>query len=104
MHGELAGVAAGIRTDLALERSLIVVDSQMFLQTAAVCCCIGTVFALVRLLARVRAAVHVEFVPSAETLMAKLTFKWLLTWAVDRKTISVNLSFSITLQQSTIKN
>lgn len=53
MDGELAGVAAGVGTDLALIRPFIIVDTQVLLQTAAVCCCIGTVFTLVRLLARV---------------------------------------------------
>lgn len=79
MHGELAGVAAGIRTDLTFKRSLVIVDTQVLLQTAAVCCCVGAVFTLVRLLARVRTAVHVELVSPAEALVAQLAFKRLLT-------------------------
>lgn len=91
VHGELAGVAAGVRTDLAFKRPLIVVDAEVLLQTAAVCCCIGTVFTLVRLLACVRAAVHVELVPPTEALMAQLALKWLLTWTADGQTICVNI-------------
>jgi len=85
VDGELAGVAAGVRTNLALKRPFIIVDSQVLLQTAAVCCCVGTVLTLVRLLACVRAAVHVELVPPAEAFVAKLTFKWLLTCMADEK-------------------
>lgn len=80
VHGELAGVAAGVGADLALERPLVVVDAQVLLQTAAVRRRVRTVLALVRLLARVRAAVHVELVPPAEALVAQLAFKRLLTW------------------------
>lgn len=79
MHRELAGVAAGVRTDLALERPLVVVDAQVLLQAAAVGGRVGAVLALVRLLARVGAAVHVELVPPTEALVAQLTFKRLLT-------------------------
>lgn len=53
MYGELAGVAAGVRTDLAFERPLVIVDPQVLLQTAAVCCSVGTVFTFVWLLAGV---------------------------------------------------
>lgn len=53
VHGELAGVAAGVRADLAFKRPFVIVDAQVLLQTAAVGGCIGTVFTLVRLLARV---------------------------------------------------
>lgn len=80
MHGELAGVAAGIGADLTLEGPLIIVDTEVFLQTAAVGRSVGTVLALVRLLSRVGAEVHVQLVPPAEPLLAQLTFKWLLTW------------------------
>ena len=90
MHGKLAGVAAGVRTDLAFERSFIIVNTQVLLQTAAVCCCIGTVFTFVRPLTCVRAAVHVELVPPTEALVAKLTFKRFFTWLVNGKTNSVN--------------
>lgn len=78
MHSELTGVAAGVRTDLALERPLVVVDAQVLLQAAAVGGSIRAVLALVRLLARVRAAVHVELVSPAEALVTHLTLKWLL--------------------------
>lgn len=83
MHCELAGVAAGIGTDLALERPLVIVDAKVLLQAAAVSGCIGAVFTLVRLLARVGATVHVELVPPTETLVAQLAFKRLLTWTAD---------------------
>lgn len=87
MHGELAGVAAGVGTDLAFKRSFIIVDPQVLLQTAAVRCCVRTDLTLVRLLARVRAAVHVELVPATEALVAQLTFKRLLACVADvRKT------------------
>lgn len=79
VHRELARVAAGVRADLAFERPLVVVDTQVLLQTAAVGCCVGTVLTFVRLLACVRAAVHVELVASAEALVAQFTFKRLLT-------------------------
>ena len=75
---ELAGVAAGVGADLALEGPLVVVDAEVLLQTAAVGRRIRTVFALVRLLPRVRAAVHVELVSPAEALVAQLTLKRLL--------------------------
>lgn len=83
MHGELAGVAAGVRTDLAFEGPLVVVDAEVLLQAAAVGRGVRTVLALVRLLARVRAAVHVELVPPTEALVAQLAFEWLLTWTAD---------------------
>lgn len=79
VHGELAGVAAGVRADLAFEGPLVVVDPQVLLQAAAVCCCVRTVLALVRLLACVRAAVHVELVAPTEAFVAQLTLKGLLT-------------------------
>lgn len=89
MHGKLAGVAAGVRTDLAFEWPFIIVDTQVLLQAAAVCCCIGTVFTFVWLLTCVRAAVHVQLVPPTEAFVAQFTFKWLLTWMADRKTTGV---------------
>lgn len=79
----MAGVAAGVRTDLALEGPFVVVDAEVLLQAAAVGRGVRTVFALVRLLARVRAAVHVELVPPTEALVAQLAFEWLLTWTAD---------------------
>lgn len=51
VHGELTGVATGVRTDLTFEWPFVVVDSQVLLQTAAVRRCVRTVFAFVRLLA-----------------------------------------------------
>lgn len=53
VNGELAGVAAGIGTDLAFKGPLVVVDPEVFLQAAAVCGRIQAVFAFVRLLTRV---------------------------------------------------
>lgn len=50
MDGELAGVAAGVWTDLAFKRPFVIVDTQVLLQTAAVGRRVGTVFTLVRLL------------------------------------------------------
>lgn len=53
MNGELAGVAAGVGTDLAFEGPLVVVDAEVFLQAAAVCRRVQAMFAFVRLLTRV---------------------------------------------------
>lgn len=78
MYGELAGVAAGVRADLALKRPLVVVDVQVLFEAAAVRGCVGTVFAFVWPLACVRAAVHVQLVPSAEALVTQLAFEGLL--------------------------
>lgn len=83
MDGELAGVAAGVGADLALEGPLVVVDAQVLLQAAAVRRRVQAVFAFVRLLARVRAAVHVELVPPAEALVAQLALEGLLTWRAE---------------------
>lgn len=47
MHGELAGVAAGVRADLALEGPLVIVHTQVLLQAAAVCGGVRAVLALV---------------------------------------------------------
>lgn len=83
MNGELAGVAAGVGTDLAFKGPLVVVDPEVLLQAAAVCRGVQAVFAFVRLLARVRATVHVQLVPPTEALVAQLTFKRLLAWMAD---------------------
>lgn len=88
VNDELAGVAAGVRADLAFERPLVVVDAQVLLQTAAVRRRVGTVFALVRFLPRVRAAVHVELVPATEALVAQLALERLLTWKITRESVS----------------
>lgn len=80
VHGELAGVAAGVWTDLTFKGPLVVMDAEVFLETAAVRRCVQAVFALVRLLSCVWAAVHVELVPPTEALVTQLTFKRLLTW------------------------
>lgn len=85
MNGELAGVAAGVGADLAFEGPLVVVDAEVFLQAAAVGRRVQAVFALVRLLPRVRATVHVQLVPPAEALVAQLAFKGLLTWGGRRE-------------------
>lgn len=79
VHGELAGVATSVRTNLAFKGPFVVVNAQVLLQTAAVRRCVRTVFTLVRLLARVQTAVHVELVAPAEALVAQLTFERLLT-------------------------
>lgn len=83
MNGQLAGVAAGVGADLAFEGPLVVVDPEVFLQAAAVRRRVQAVFAFVRLLTRVRAAVHVQLVPPTEALVAQLTLKRLLTWTAD---------------------
>lgn len=53
VNGELAGVAAGVGTDLAFKWPLVVVDPQVLLQAAAVRRRVQAVFAFVWLLARV---------------------------------------------------
>lgn len=78
MHGELAGVAAGVRADLALERPLVVMDAQVLFEAAAVCGRVGAVLTLVRPLAGVGAAVHVQLVPPTEALVAQLALEGLL--------------------------
>lgn len=50
MNGELAGVSASVRTDLTLKRPLVVVDTQVLLQAAAVGGGVRAVLAFVRLL------------------------------------------------------
>lgn len=83
VHGQLAGVAAGVRADLTFEGPLVVVDPEVLLQAAAVRRGVQAVLAFVRLLAGVRAAVHVELVPPTEALVAQLTFKGLLAWTTE---------------------
>lgn len=80
VHGELAGVAAGVGADLTLERPLVVVHAQVFLQAAAVCGGVRAVLALVWLFPRVRATVQVQLVPPAEALVAQLTLERPVTW------------------------
>lgn len=80
VHGELAGVAAGVRADLALEGPLVVVHAQVLLQAAAVRRGVRAVLTLVRLLPRVWAAVQVQLVPPAEALMAQFTLVWPVAW------------------------
>lgn len=50
MHSELAGIAAGVRTDLALEGPFVIMHSQVLFQAAAVCSGVWAVLALVWLL------------------------------------------------------
>lgn len=50
MDGELAGVAAGVRTDLAFKGPLVVVDAEVLLEAAAVRRGVQAVFAFVWLL------------------------------------------------------
>lgn len=85
VNGELAGVAAGVGADLAFEGPLVVVDAEVLLQAAAVRRRVQAVFAFVRLLARVRAAVHVELVPPTEALVAQLALEGLLTWRAEAR-------------------
>lgn len=83
MHGELAGVAAGVGTDLALEGSLVVVNTQVLFQAAAVCGGVRAELALVRLFASVRAAVQVQLIPPTEPLVAQITLERPVAWKTN---------------------
>lgn len=80
MHGELAGVAAGVRADLALEGPLVIVHTQVLFQAAAVCSGVRAELALVWLFPGVRAAVQVQLVPATEALVAQFTLERPVAW------------------------
>lgn len=73
MHGELAGVAAGVGADLALEGPLVRVDPQVLLEAAAVHSGVVTQVTLVRLHTCVAPHVHGQVVLPAEALVTELT-------------------------------
>lgn len=75
VNGELAGVSAGVGAYLTLEGSFVVVDTEMFLQAAAVGRRVRAVFTLVRLLSSVQTAVQIEFISTTESLMTEFTLK-----------------------------
>lgn len=80
MHSELAGVAAGVGADLALKGSLVIVNTQVLFQAAAVCGGVRAELALVWLLAGVGAAVQVQLVPPTEALVAQFTLERPVAW------------------------
>ena len=73
VHGELAGVAAGVGAELALVGPLVRVDAQVLLEAAAVHGRVVTQVALVGLHAGVAAHVHGQVVLAAEALGTELT-------------------------------
>ena len=73
VDGELAGVAAGVGADLALEGPLVGVDAQVLVQAAAVGGGVGARLALVGLHARVAPHVRLQLVLAAEALAADFT-------------------------------
>ena len=80
VHGELAGVAAGVGADLALEGPLVRVDAQVLVEAAAVGGRVVTALALVGLHARVAAHVRLQLVLAAEALAADLTLVGLVAF------------------------
>ena len=73
VHGELAGVAAGVGAELALVGPLVRVDAQVLLEAAAVHGRVVAQVALVGLHAGVAAHVHGQVVLPAEALVAEIT-------------------------------
>lgn len=73
VHGELAGVAAGVGAELALVGPLVRVDAQVLLEAAAVHGRVVAQVALVGLHAGMAAHVHGQVVLPAEALVAELT-------------------------------
>jgi hypothetical protein len=85
VHGELAGVATGVGTDLALEGSLVRVDAQVLVKAAAVRRRVVARLALVGLDARVAAHVRLQLVLPAEALPAHLTLVGFVTFRCTRE-------------------
>lgn len=80
VHGELAGVAAGVGTELALVGPLVRVDAKVLLEAAAVHGRVVAQVALVWLHTRVAAHVHGQVVLPAEALITELTLVWLVAF------------------------
>lgn len=92
MHGELAGVAAGVGAELALVGPLVRVDAQVLLEAAAVHGRVVAEVALVGLHAGVAAHVHGQVVLAAEALGTELTLVRLVSCKHTRVAAS-GLSF-----------
>ena len=73
VHGELAGVAAGVRADLAFEGPLVGMYPQVLVEAAAVRGGVVTRLALVGLHARVAPHVGLQLILPAEALAADFT-------------------------------
>lgn len=73
MHGELAGVAAGVGAELALVGPLVRVDPQVLVEAAAVGRGVVAGLTLVGLLAGVAPHVGLQLVLPAEALAADVT-------------------------------
>ena len=80
VHGELAGVAAGVGADLALEGPLVRVDAEVLVEAAAVGRRVVTRLALVRLHARVATHVRLELILPAEALAADFALVGLVSF------------------------
>lgn len=80
VHGELAGVAAGVGAELALVGPLVRVDPQVLLQAAAVHGGVVAQVTLVGLHAGVAAHVHGQIVLPAEALVAEFTLVWFVSF------------------------
>ena len=80
VHGELAGVAAGVGAELALEGPLVRVDAQVLVEAAAVGGRVVAALALVGPHARVAAHVGFQLVLPAEALAADVTLVGLVAF------------------------
>lgn len=94
MHGELAGVAAGVRADLTLEGALVRVNALVFAQAAAVGRAVVALFTFIWLLSRVRSHVRLQLILPTETLPARLTLVGFVTCMGPQVTLHVLHSIS----------
>ena len=85
VDGELAGVAAGVRAELAFVRPLVGMYPQVLLEAAAVHGSIVTQVTLVGLHAGVTPHVHGQVVLPAEALVTELTLVWFVSFKHIRK-------------------
>lgn len=85
VHGELAGVAAGVGAELAFVRPLVRVYPQVLLEAAAVHGGVVTQVTLVGLHAGVATHVHGQVVLPAEALVTELTLVWFVSFKHIRK-------------------
>lgn len=85
MDGELAGVAAGVRAELAFVWPLVGMYPQVLLEAAAVHGSIVTQVTLVGLHAGVAPHMHGQVVLAAEALVTELTLVWFVSFKHIRK-------------------
>jgi hypothetical protein len=84
VHSELAGVAAGVGAELALEGTLVRVDPQVLVEAAAVRGRIVARLALVGLCARVAPHVGLQLVLAAEALATDFTLMRFVSFTCTR--------------------